>query len=137
MLVGMAPHSIVHPFVHSCPLNIGISLQKQAKRRTIMHTTVCNLVTVKSTVDISQNFVAFSECMNFIYNMTLGVVSRMSRSTCLMCTTLFCYHILLHSVSCLSCLVQQVAIELGNIYGTHCAVYSPTTSGFQFRTCCN
>ena len=33
-----------------------------------MHATVCNQVTVKSTVEILQNFVAFSECMNFIYN---------------------------------------------------------------------
>ena len=30
--------------------NIGILLHKQAKRRTIMHTTVCNQVTVRSTV---------------------------------------------------------------------------------------
>ena len=48
--------------------NIGILLHKQAKWRTIMHATVCNQVTVKSTVEILQNFVAFSECMNFIYN---------------------------------------------------------------------
>ena len=38
---------------------------------------------VKSTVEISQNFVAFSEYMNFMYNMDFELRNRLNQILCI------------------------------------------------------